>query len=169
MQYCSLQHQTLLLLPVPSTSGCCFCFGSISSFFLELFLHWSLGAYREPTNLESSSFSFLSFCIFILFKGFSKQEYWSGLPFPSPVDHILSAVSTMTCPSWVAIHCMAHSFTELDRLWPMWSDWLVFSDCGFQSVCLLMEKDKRLIEAFWWKRLTEGKTESCSDGQGHVQ
>ena len=21
--------------------------------------------------------------------GFSKQEYWSGLPFPSPVDHIL--------------------------------------------------------------------------------
>ena len=22
--------------------------------------------------------------------GFSRQEYWSGLPFPSPVDHILS-------------------------------------------------------------------------------
>ena len=26
----------------------------------------------------------------------------------------------------------------------MWSDWLVFCDCGFQSVCPLMEKDKRL-------------------------
>ena len=26
-------------------------------------------------------------------------------------------------------------------------DWLVFCDCGFQSVCALMEKDKRLIEA----------------------
>ena len=41
MQYCSLQHRTLLLSPVPSTTGCCFCFGSIPSFFLELFLHWS--------------------------------------------------------------------------------------------------------------------------------
>ena len=26
----------------------------------------------------------------------------------------------------------------------MRSDWLVFCDCGFQSVCPLMEKDKRL-------------------------
>ena len=39
----------------------------------------------------------------------------------------------------------------------MWSNWLVFCDCGFQSVCPLMEKDKRLMEASWWKRLTEGK------------
>ena len=29
MQYCSLQPQTLLLSPVPSTTGCCFCLGSI--------------------------------------------------------------------------------------------------------------------------------------------
>ena len=28
----------------------------------------------------------------------------SGLPFPSPVDHILSELSTMTRPSWVASH-----------------------------------------------------------------
>ena len=27
----------------------------------------------------------------------------------------------------------------------MWSDWLVFCDCGFQSGCPLMEKDKRLM------------------------
>ena len=26
----------------------------------------------------------------------------------------------------------------------MWSDWLVFCDCGFQSVCPLMKKDKGL-------------------------
>ena len=39
----------------------------------------------------------------------------------------------------------------------MWSDWLVFSGCGFQSVCPLMEKDKRLMEASWWERLTEGE------------
>ena len=35
----------------------------------------------------------------------------------------------------------------------MWSVWLVFCDCGFHSVCPLMDKDKRLIEASWWKRL----------------
>ena len=69
MKYCSLQHQTLLLSPVTSTTGCCFCLGSNSSFFLELFLHLSLVAYWVPTDLGSSSFSVLSFCLFILFIG----------------------------------------------------------------------------------------------------
>ena len=115
MQYCSLQHQALLPSPVTSTTGCCFCFGSVSSFFLELFLHWCPVAYWAPTNLGSSSFSVLSFHLFILFMGFSRQEYWSGLPFPSPVDQISSELSTMTCLSWVAPHSMAHSFTELDK------------------------------------------------------
>ena len=36
MQYYSLQHRTLLPSPVTSTTGCCFCFGSISSLFLVL-------------------------------------------------------------------------------------------------------------------------------------
>ena len=92
MQCCSLQHQTLLLSPVTSTTGYCFCFGSIPSFFLELFLRWSPGAYWAPTNLGSSSFSVLSFSLFILFMGFSRQEYWDGLLFPFPVDHIPSIV-----------------------------------------------------------------------------
>ena len=47
--------------------------------------------------------------------GFSRKECWSGLPFPSPVDHILSELSTMTRLSWVALHGMAHSFIELDK------------------------------------------------------
>ena len=67
MQYCSLQHQTLLLSPVTSTTGCCFCFGSIPSFFLEFFLHWFPLAYWARTDLGSSSFSVLSFCLFMLF------------------------------------------------------------------------------------------------------
>ena len=50
---------------------------------------------------------------FILFMEFSWQEHWSGLPFPLPVGHILSELSTMTRPSWGALHHMAHSFTEL--------------------------------------------------------
>ena len=38
MQYCSLLHWTLLLSPVTSTTGYCFCFGSIPSFFLHPFI-----------------------------------------------------------------------------------------------------------------------------------
>ena len=115
MQYCSLQHQTLLPSPVPSTSRYFFHFGSVSSFFLEFFLHSSPVACWAPTDLESSSFSVRSSCLFILFMGFSRQEYWSSLPFPFPVDHVLSDLSTMIHPSWVALHAMAHSFIELDK------------------------------------------------------
>ena len=39
----------------------------------------------------------------------------------------------------------------------MWLVWLIFCDCGFHSVGPLMDKDKKLMEAFWWERLTEGK------------
>ena len=45
--------------------------------------------------------------------GFSRQEYWSGLPFPPPVDNVLSQLSTMTYPSWMALQRMAHSSLEL--------------------------------------------------------
>ena len=137
MQYCSLQHRTLLLSPVTSITGCCFCFGSIPSFFLELFLHWSPVAYWTPTNLGSSSFSVLSFCLFILFMGFLRQEYWSGLPFPSPVDHILSDLSTMTHLSWVApygmawFHWVRQAVVRVIRLACCLCLW-------FQSVCPLM-------------------------------
>ena len=33
----------------------------------------------------------------------------------------------------------------------MWSIWLVFCDCDFHSLCPLMEKGKRLLEASWWE------------------
>ena len=44
--------------------------------------------------------------------GFSRQECWSGLPFPSPR---FVKLSTMTRPSWVALHGLAHSFIELHK------------------------------------------------------
>ena len=31
------------------------------------------------------------------------------------MDHVLSELSTMTHPSWVALHDMVHSFIELDK------------------------------------------------------
>ena len=40
----------------------------------------------------------------------------------------------------------------------MWSVWLVFCNCGFHSVCPLMDQDKRLMEDFWWERLIVGET-----------
>ena len=75
MQYCSLQHQNLLPSLLTSTTRWCYCFGSISSFVLELFLHWSPVAYWVPTDLGSSSFSVLSICFFISFQGPSSQGY----------------------------------------------------------------------------------------------
>ena len=130
MLYCSLQHQILLLSPVTSTTGYYFCFASIPSFFLELFLLWSPVAYWAP-NDQGSSFGILSFCFFILFMGFSKQEYWSGLPFPSPVDHLLSDLSTMTRPSWVTPQAWL-CFIELDKAVVLvWLDWLVFCEYCF--------------------------------------
>ena len=81
-----------------------FLFGSIPSFFLELFLHWSPVAYWASPNLGSSSFSVLSFCLFMLFMGFSRQEYWSGLPFPSPVLIVVS-IKNIHCPPCLFMLC----------------------------------------------------------------
>ena len=71
------------------------------------------------------------FILFILLKGFSRQEYWSGLPLPFPVDHIQSDLSTMTCLSLVAPWAWL-IFIELDKAVVLvWLDWLVF--CKFQK------------------------------------
>ena len=169
MQYCSLQHQTLLPSPVTSTTGCCFCFGSISSFFLELFLYWSPVAYWAPTNLGSSSFTVLSFAFSYCSWGSQGKNtedvchslpQWTTFCWNSPLWHIhLGLLYT----AWLAVSL---SYT---KLWSMWSFWLVFCDCGFHSVCPLMDEDKRLLEASWWEELAVGKTGSCSGEQGQAQ
>ena len=48
-------------------------------------------------------------------------------------------------------------------------EWDRTEQVHFSLFHLLMEKDKRLMEASSWERLTEGETGSCSDGQGHAQ
>ena len=107
MQYGSLQHWTLLLSPVPSTSGCCFCFGSISSFSLKLFLHWSLVAYWAPTNLGSSAFSVPIFLPFHTVHGVLRARIlkWFAIPFssgPHPVrtncQHLLDHRNSKRIP-----------------------------------------------------------------------
>ena len=115
MQYCSLQHWALFSPPDESTAEHHFCFGPTSSFFLELFLCSFPGAYWTSSDLRGISSGVIYFCLFILLMGFSRQEHWSGLPFPPSVDHVLSELSPMTHPSWVALHHLAHSFIELHK------------------------------------------------------
>ena len=67
--------------------------------------------YWTSSNLGDSASDVISFCLFILFMGFSQEEYWSGLPFP--VEHILSEVFTVMRLSWVALNSMADSSIEL--------------------------------------------------------
>ena len=114
--------------------------------------------------------------------GFSRQEYWSGVPLPSPIPfssgpHFVRTLhhdpSILGGPTWAWLMV---SLSQT-KLWSMWSDWLVFCDCGFHSDCPLLEKVKRLMEASWWEILTEGLIRSCFDRvissppltEGHLQ
>ena len=108
-----------------------FRFGPATSFCLELLviaLNSYPVAYWTPSDLGGSSSSVISFCLFILFMEFSKQEYWSEFPFPPPVDHVFSELFTMTLPSWVALNGMAHSFIELCK--PLCHDKAVVHEGG---------------------------------------
>ena len=91
--------------------------------------------------LGSSSFSVITFCLFMMFMGFSMQEYWSGFPFPSPVDHVLSEFSTMTHSYWVALHSMAHSFIEL------------YKAVVHMIILLVFLIVVVILSALWWKRI----------------
>ena len=75
MQYCSLQHWTLLPSPVTSTTGCyfflwlsLFILSGVISPLISPVVFWAL------IDLGSSSFSVLAFCLFILFIGFSGKN-----------------------------------------------------------------------------------------------
>ena len=63
------------------------------------------------------------------------------------MDHVLAELSTMTHPYLVALHSMAHSFIELDKAVVHVISLVSFLCFDFHSVCPLMDKDKRLMEA----------------------
>ena len=148
MQYCSLQHQTLLPYPVKSTIGCCFSFGSVSSFFLKLFFHSSSVAYWAPTNLGSSSFNFLTFLPIHTLHGILKARIlnWFAIPFFSgpyfvrTLHHDSSILSGPTQPG-------SYRFIELGKAVIQVISLVPFRNCGFHSVFSLINKDKRLVEA----------------------
>ena len=81
---------------------------------------------------------------------------WFAIPFssgPCFVRTLHHDPSILGGPTWHGL-----CFIELDKAVVHVSVWLVFCDCGFHSVCPLMDKDKRIMEAYWWERLIEGET-----------
>ena len=75
MQYCYLQHPTLLSPLDTFTAKCHFHFGSTASFFLELFLWSSPVAYWTPLNVGGLIF----WChIFLPFHTVHGQEHFHG-------------------------------------------------------------------------------------------
>ena len=129
MQCCFfLQHWTLLPPPVTSTTGHCFCFGSISSLFLEFSLQWSPVSYWAPTNLGNSSFSVL-FLPFHTLHGVLKARIlkWFAIPFSSrphsvrPLHHdppILGGPTGMAWRTWRTIQLWHTPF-------PIWNQPIV--------------------------------------------
>ena len=88
IEYYSLQRRTLLPSSVTCTTGCCFCFGSISSFFLELFLHSSPVAYWVHTDL-GSSFSLSYISAFHTVQGVLKARILKWFIVVYQIDYIL--------------------------------------------------------------------------------
>ena len=114
MQYCSLQHRSLPLSPVTSTTDCYFYFGSISLFFLELFLHWSPAVIGHlPTWGIHLSMSYLF--------AFSYCSWGSQGKNTEVVCHSLLQWTTFcqTSPLWPVCLGWPHrawlSFIELDK------------------------------------------------------
>ena len=116
IQYCYLQHWILLFITRHIHSWVSY------SLWPTYFIH--SGAMGNspllfPSSLldnfrpGDSSFGVISLWPVIQFLRFSQQVYW-GCLLPA-VNHVLSELSTMTCPSWVALHGMAHSFIELHK------------------------------------------------------
>ena len=104
MQYCFLQRWTLLPSPVISTIGHYFCFGSISSFSLMLFLYSSPVAYKAPTNLGSSSFNVISFAFHTVHGVLMARTLkWFAIPFskgPRIVRTPQHDLSVLGDPTW---------------------------------------------------------------------
>ena len=120
-----------------------------------------LGTYRPGEFI----FQCPIFLPFPTIHGVLKVRILKWFACPSPVDHVFSELYTMTHPSWVALHSMAHSFLELDKTVVHVIRLVCFLWLWF-SVCL--PSDGEAYGSFLIGE-TEGKTGSCSNWQGHVQ
>ena len=141
-----------------------------------LFLHWPhlfiLSGVISP--LFSSSilgtywlgkfiFQCPIFCLFILFMGFSRQECRSGLPFPSPVDHVCQ-----NSPPWPLHFGWPYTawLIELDKAVVHVTGLISFLWLWFSFILsyFLMDKDNWLMEASWWESTKELMLLNCGVG-----
>ena len=117
MQYCSLQHRTLLPLPVTSTTVCSFHFGSVSSFFLVLFLHPSPVAYWHL--LTWGVHLSVSYLFAFLYSSWGSQRKNTEVVCHSLLQWTTFCQNSPPWPiylSWVALGSMTHCFTELEKV-----------------------------------------------------
>ena len=122
--------------------------------------YWSFSFSISPYNEQSGLIFRMDWLDLLAVQGTLK----------SLLQHHSSKASILQCSAFFIVQfSYPYMATRKTIPWLDGSDWLVFCDCGFQSGFPLMEKDKRLMEASWWERLTEGETESCSDGHSHAQ
>ena len=151
MQYCFysigfyFHHQTHPQLNIASALAQPLHFGAIGNSPLLFSV-----AYWTPSNLGGSSFSVRSFYLFIQFIEFSCLRYWSGLPFPPPVNHVLSELSTMTRLSWVALHSMTHNFIELHKPFATTRQWSMKGIFLRHSYSMWMNVLSLLLSAPWF-------------------
>ena len=120
MQYCSLQHWTLLLSPVTSTTGCCFHFGSVSSFLKKMaFIIFLMFIYLWLCPKEPF---FLAHEFFVAVCGF--QNCGMGAWFPRGTWNLSSLTKDGThVPWWSLNHWTTreiHYLLFLETPSPMW-------------------------------------------------
>ena len=155
VQYCSLEHRTSLLSPVTATTGCFF-----FSFFASAPSLHSFWSYFSTSSSILGTYwpgEFIFQCpIFLPFHtvyGVLKTRIlkWFAIPFSS-WRHF---VRTLHRDPFILGGSTQHGLVSLSqtRLWSMWSDWLVFCDCGDLSDCLIFCDCVMILimEKKWWQ------------------
>ena len=91
--------------------------------FAQIHIHWVSDV--TSSDLGGSSPGVISFCLFIQFMEFSRQECWSGLPFPPPMDTFCRNPALWPvhlewpCTAWLIASLSHTSLCTTTRLWPM--------------------------------------------------
>ena len=113
MQYCSLQHRSFVPSPVTSTPGCCFCFGSFSSFFLELFLP---DLQHDTGHLLTWGVHVsVSYLFAFLYRSWCSQGKNTEVVCHSLLQWTTFCQNSPPRPVHLALHGKAQSFVGLDK------------------------------------------------------
>ena len=124
-------------------------------------------------------------CLFTLFMGFSRQEYWSGLPFPSPRTVVLektlespldskeiNPVNPKRSQSWIFIG-KTYAEAETPIVWPPdVKNWLIGKDPAAGKDWRQEEKGMTEDEMVGWHHRLDGhefgQALGVGDGQGSL-